>query len=92
MSVNRHSLGVGAHTRVKTHQARVLLLSVGQTNSEGQGIVAAPMVDYARNKKATFNYEVLDRFEAGLVLAGHEVKAIRAGKVSLEGSYKGRYH
>jgi SsrA-binding protein len=45
------------------------------------------MVDYARNKKATFNYEILETFEAGLVLHGYEVKAIRAGKVSLEGAY-----
>ncbi|MAZ30257.1 SsrA-binding protein [bacterium] len=45
------------------------------------------MADYARNKKATFNYEILERFEAGLVLHGFEVKAIRAGKVSLEGAY-----
>jgi SsrA-binding protein len=45
------------------------------------------MADYARNKKATFNYEILERLEAGLILAGYEVKAIRAGKVSLEGAY-----
>lgn len=45
------------------------------------------MSDYARNKKATFNYELLEAFEAGLVLMGHEVKAVRAGKVSLAGSY-----
>lgn len=40
-----------------------------------------------RNKKATLNYEILEHFEAGLVLAGYEVKAIRTGKVSLAGSY-----
>lgn len=45
------------------------------------------MADLARNKKATFNYEILERFEAGLVLHGYEVKAIRSGRVSLEGSY-----
>lgn len=45
------------------------------------------MVDYARNKKATFNYEILETFEAGLVLAGYEVKAIRANKASLAGAY-----
>lgn len=45
------------------------------------------MSSYARNKKATFNYEILERFEAGLVLHGFEVKAVRAGKVSLEGAY-----
>lgn len=39
------------------------------------------------NKKATLNYEVLDTFEGGLELFGHEVKSIRAGKVKFEGAY-----
>lgn len=37
----------------------------------------------ARNKKALHEYHVLDTWEAGIVLAGPEVKSIRAGKVSL---------
>lgn len=45
------------------------------------------MSDYIRNKKATFDYEILERYEAGLVLFGYEVKAIRAGKASLQGAY-----
>ncbi|MEM9336405.1 MAG: SsrA-binding protein SmpB [Patescibacteria group bacterium] len=45
------------------------------------------MSDLARNRKATFDYEILDTFEAGLVLTGHEVKAIRNGKLKLEGSH-----
>ena len=45
------------------------------------------MTTYIRNKKATFNYEILERFEAGIVLAGYEVKAIRNGKASLVGAY-----
>lgn len=44
-------------------------------------------MNYVQNKKATFDYQILDRFEAGLVLAGHEVKAIRAGKANLRGAY-----
>jgi SsrA-binding protein len=39
------------------------------------------------NKKATLNYEILDEYEGGLELLGHEVKSIRAGKIKLEGSY-----
>ncbi len=39
------------------------------------------------NKKAFFDYEVVEKFEAGLELFGHEVKALRAGKGSLAGSY-----
>lgn len=41
----------------------------------------------AQNKKATFDYEILDRIEAGIVLNGDEVKSLRAGKVSLIGSF-----
>ncbi|MGH7476465.1 MAG: SsrA-binding protein SmpB [Longimicrobiales bacterium] len=37
----------------------------------------------ARNRKALHEYHVLDRWEAGLVLSGAEVKSIRAGKVNL---------
>ncbi len=45
------------------------------------------MATYLHNKKATFNYEILERFEAGIVLAGHEAKAIRNGMGSLLGAY-----
>lgn len=41
----------------------------------------------ARNKKARHEYEILETFEAGLVLRGPEVKSIRAGKVSLAESF-----
>lgn len=41
----------------------------------------------AQNKKVFFDYEILDRIEAGLVLTGDEVKSLRAGKVSLIGSF-----
>jgi SsrA-binding protein len=45
------------------------------------------MSDYITNKKATFDYEILDRYEAGVILHGYEVKAVRAGKASLNGAY-----
>jgi len=41
----------------------------------------------ATNKKANFNYELLEKFEAGISLRGTEVKSIRQGKVSLKESY-----
>ncbi|MFZ5585743.1 MAG: SsrA-binding protein SmpB [Thermodesulfobacteriota bacterium] len=41
----------------------------------------------AKNKKARFNYELGDRFEAGLVLTGTEVKSMRMGKANLSDSY-----
>lgn len=45
------------------------------------------MTILAENRKAYFNYEILEKFEAGLVLIGQEVKAIRTGKMQLSGSY-----
>ncbi len=39
------------------------------------------------NKHARFNYEALDDIEVGLMLTGEEVKAIRAGRMQLAGSY-----
>jgi SsrA-binding protein len=44
-----------------------------------------------QNKKAFHDYEILDRIEAGIVLTGDEVKSIRAGNISLSGSY-GAFH
>ena len=41
----------------------------------------------ADNKKAYFNYEISDKYEAGLVLIGSEVKSIKTGHISLKGSY-----
>ena len=41
----------------------------------------------ARNKKAHRDYEVLDSWEAGLVLKGTEVKSIRAGKVAFQDAH-----
>lgn len=41
----------------------------------------------AENRKAAFDYHLLETFEAGLVLAGTEVKAIREGGVNLRDSY-----
>jgi SsrA-binding protein len=41
----------------------------------------------ATNRQARFNYEILDTFEAGLVLLGSEVKSLRAGQVQLKDSY-----
>lgn len=39
------------------------------------------------NRKAGFDYQISDTFEAGIVLNGLEIKAIRAGKVGLASSY-----
>jgi len=41
----------------------------------------------AENKRAYFQYHVLDRWEAGIVLIGAEVKAIRCGQMNFKDSY-----
>ncbi len=41
----------------------------------------------ATNKKATFDYHILERIEAGMVLSGKEVKSVRKGQVSFAGSF-----
>ena len=41
----------------------------------------------ASNRLAFFNYEILDRYEAGLVLTGTEIKSLRAGRVDLRDAY-----
>ncbi len=41
----------------------------------------------AKNKRATFDYEITDKLVAGIVLSGAEVKSIKAGHASLKGSF-----
>jgi len=41
----------------------------------------------ARNRKARYEYEIKDTFEAGIALMGSEVKSIRGGKVNLSDAY-----
>jgi SsrA-binding protein len=51
---------------------------------------AGPATDrriVAQNRRARHDYEILDRFEAGLALVGSEVKSLREGKCQLKDSY-----
>ena len=41
----------------------------------------------SKNRRASFDFQLLDRFEAGLVLTGTEIKSIRAHQVSLQRSF-----
>ena len=45
------------------------------------------MSDLAQNKKALFDYDILEKFEAGLVLSGAEVKSAKNGQINLKGAY-----
>lgn len=54
----------------------------GHKKDEGEQLVC-------RNSKATQRYTIEERFEAGLVLRGSEVKSLRAKRADLEGAYAG---
>ena len=45
------------------------------------------MKSLALNKRAKYDYEILETLEAGLALKGYEVKAIKIGHISLKGAY-----
>lgn len=45
------------------------------------------IIEIAKNKKARFEYEILEIFEAGIALVGSEVKSIRQKKASIQESY-----
>ena len=45
------------------------------------------MPELTFNRKALYDYEILESFEAGLVLTGHEVKSAKKGHISLQGAY-----
>jgi len=45
------------------------------------------MTPFAQNRKAHFNYEILEKITAGIELLGFEVKAVKAGRITLDGAY-----
>jgi len=45
------------------------------------------MKPLAINKRARFDYKLLENYEAGLVLKGHEVKSVKSGHASLKGAF-----
>ena len=45
------------------------------------------MTNFVTNKKARFDYEILETFEAGLVLFGYEVKSLKLGRAKLDGAH-----
>ncbi|MBP7734754.1 MAG: SsrA-binding protein SmpB [Spirochaetes bacterium] len=49
--------------------------------------MADSYIEIARNKKARFDYEIIETFEAGIVLRGSEVKSLRQKKASIQEAY-----
>ncbi len=52
----------------------------GHTGADGSRTIAT-------NRRARYNYHLLDRYDAGLCLTGSEIKSIRAGRVNLRDGY-----
>lgn len=50
------------------------------------------MKTVAKNRRARFDYNIVDTFEAGIQLSGQEVKSCRLGNVNLSGSYVSFLH
>jgi SsrA-binding protein len=48
-----------------------------------------PVMLLSKNRKAFYDYQIIEKYMAGIKLTGAEVKAIKEGKVSFEGSYIG---
>jgi SsrA-binding protein len=42
---------------------------------------------YAENRRGTFDYEIIERFEAGIALLGGEVKSIQNGRMNISGAF-----
>lgn len=40
-----------------------------------------------KNKRAVFDYEILEKFKAGIELTGHEVKSVKMGRVNIAGAH-----
>lgn len=45
------------------------------------------MHEYAKNRRALFDYEILETYDAGIELKGHEAKAVKSGRVTIAGAY-----
>ena len=74
-------------TKEASHSKKSDATSSGKTDTKLSAKAAAAAVRIADNKKATYNYHIEERFEAGMVLEGWEVKSVREGKVQLTDGY-----
>lgn len=53
----------------------------------GVGVYTFFMAIISENKRAYFDYEILEKYEAGIELLGQEVKSIKNGRINLSGAY-----
>ncbi len=75
-------------TGLLVHAAADIIRTVKPTAKPSTKKKDSPAVKIAaQNRAASYNYELLDKYEAGLVLVGTEVKTLREGKATLRDAY-----
>jgi SsrA-binding protein len=67
--------------------ARLTCDAVSKKTADKKSDAKDEIESIARNKRARFDYEILDVFEAGLVLKGTEVKSLRDGRANISDAY-----
>lgn len=65
------------------HENRLIMAKAGKSDKAN----ADGIVNICRNRRATYEYEISDTIECGLVLVGTEVKSLRAGHAILDDAY-----
>jgi SsrA-binding protein len=75
----------GQQIQPELHRYKYSILHPSEMSKDVR--ISTTMTLYAENKKARFDYEILDTLQAGLALKGYEVKAIRAKRADLTDSY-----
>ena len=65
------------------------MAKAGKDKAKGKKADDESIKIVARNRRARFEYDLMESVEAGIVLTGTEVKSLRTGKASLEEAYAG---
>jgi len=63
------------------------MAKAGKDKPKAKGADEDAIKIVARNRRARFEYDLMESFEAGIVLTGTEVKSLRSGKASMEEAY-----
>ena len=61
--------------------------NTGRKSTKSKGNITKQGGPVAVNRRATYDYDILETIEAGMVLTGSEIKSIRTGRVDLRGAY-----
>lgn len=65
----------------------IIIIKESYESSSGENLMRDKIVEIVQNKKARFEYEIIETIEAGIVLHGTEVKSLRQKNVSINEAY-----